>query len=251
MGGTLGIWIPTWNRPNFFNRLTETIAPQLDPRVTVACGLNPPNEGYRIPYWMKATRNPTNIGQSLNILLGVNELGTDYLWVLGDDEQLKPEGITEILELIDTNPGMIICTDGRFDHGPEGSYKTWVEWADACVQSDRGVMLTAQTLISVTVFKRKALNMSTSYSYLDSKYGHHFGILDGLIHEPVTVTRKPVFTAGNNRDSHIHDEKPEVKENHKAICQQSLTELIAFINHKAARNYATSDCYQPGVGYDT
>lgn len=248
---TLGIWIPTWNRPGFFNRLIESIEPQLHPDLTVACGINGTTDEYRIPEWVQQTINPSNIGQSLNILLGINQLDTDYIWILGDDEQVKPGGIAEVIERIQGHPGMVICTDGRFDHGPEGDYPTWIDWADACVSTGRGVMLTAQTLISSTVFWRPGMDMSTAYSYLDSKYGHHFGFLAGLMRDRVTVTRRPVFTAGHNTDSHIHYEDWAVRAAHGPICQASLRHLIAWINEKADRSYDTDACYTPGVGFDS
>jgi hypothetical protein len=246
---TLGIWIPTFNRPQFFNRLIGSIEP--DPLLTVATGINGSADGYDIPDWCHAIHNPANIGQSLNILLGVSELDTDYLWILGDDERVKPGGVAEVIDRIQARPGMVICTDGRFPHGADGDFPTWADWADACTSAGRGVMITAQTLISATVFRRAGLRMSTAYAHLPSKYGHHFGMLDGLADEPVTVTTRPVFTAGHNTDSHIHHEPWDVREAHGPTCQASLRHLISWVNDRTGRSYDVAASYQPGVGFDS
>lgn len=247
---TLSIWIPTYQRPGFFNRLIESIDPQQHPLLTVTVGINGDPAGYDLPSWISVTHNPANIGQSLNILLGVYQTTGDYLWILGDDEQVKPGGIREAIERIQSRPGMVICTDGRFDHGPTGDYPDWAAWMDACLARERGVMLTAQTLISATIFRRQGMDMSTAYAYLGSKYGHHFGMLSGLMNEPVTVTRQPVFIAGHNTDSHIHQEDWDTRSQHGPICQAALRHLVEWTGERTGRRYP-ADCYQPGIGFDS
>lgn len=244
----LGIWIPTWNRPHFFARLIASLEPQHDD-VHVNVGVNPPSDGYEFPDWCQVTFNETNIGQSRNILQGVTTSDADYLWMLGDDEQLLPGAVEEIRRCIATAPGMVICTDGRFDHGPSGYFPTWPDWMDACLDAGREVMLTVQTLMSATVFRRAALNLDVAHQFLDTRYGHHFGMLEGLLQEPVVVTSQPVFISGRAEDSSVHVEPDDYRANHYHVTSSALTYMIQFVNERAGRNYPAS-CYQPGVGFD-
>lgn len=245
----LGLWIPSWNRARFANRLLAQVDQQLEPHVEATLSLNPPSPDYEIPDRINVIRNETNIGQSWNILNGITSMTTDYLWMIGDDEQLLPGAIHEILELMTLNPGMIVCTDGVFDHGPEGFFDSWPAWMDACLDRGREVMLTAQTLMTATVFRRDRVNVDLAKSMIDTRYGHHFGMLDGLIDEPVVVTRQPVFVAGRASDSSIHVEPDDYKSSHGAVTFKALTDLISWVNNRTGRNYPAS-CYRPGVGFD-
>ena len=244
----LGIWIPTYNRPQYFHRLIDSISNQKD-NIEVWVGLQPPYDNYNIPDWCNVIFNETNIGQSLNIMQGIEKVPTEYLWMVGDDEQVLPNAIEEILRLIEYNPGMIICTDGKFDHGPNGLFKNWSEWMQECINCNREVMLTAQTLMTVTVFRRKGVNIEESYKYLNTRYGHHFGILSGLISEPVAITNYPVFISGKAIDSHVWSESPSYQSEHCFVTSGSLTELIRYASELTGNEYPSS-CYQPGIGFD-
>ena len=245
---SLGIWIPSWNRARFFNRLISSLQDQRK-GVRVVAGLNPPSDGYDIPEWCEVIYNETNIGQSRNILQGVTALDTDYIWMIGDDEQILPWGIEEIRERIEDDPGMVVCADGVFDHGPTGDFDSWPDWMDACVEEGREVMLTAQTFMSSTVFRREGLDIDTAEQYLGTRYGHHFGLLKGLMWEPVTVTRRPVFIAGSCEDSSIHQEDGTYLATHGGVTSAALRDLIGFASELAGRTYPDTS-YRPGQGFD-
>jgi len=250
MAPSLGIWLPTWNRARFFNRLIRQIEEQRQANVTIKVGLEPGSDGYDIPKWCEVIHNPTRLGCTRNVMQGLTALDTDYLWTIGDDEQLREGAIAEVVDRIAARPGMVICTDGVFDHGPTGDYPTWVAWMDDCLAHGREVMLTAQTLTTSTVFRREALNVQVALDREASRYGFHFGILEGLMFEPVSVTRRPVFISGHWRDSSIFAETADYLASHAPVTQATLRELVDFASHKAGRNYPAS-CYVPGVGFDS
>ena len=245
----LGLWMPSWNRARFANRLLAQVADQLTPDVQATLSLNPPADGYEIPAGIEVIRNATNIGGDANIDNGLTVMQTDYLWIIGDDEQLLPGAVDEVLDLTAQDPGMIVCTDGRFDHGPTGSFDSWVEWMDACVSAGRGVMLTAQTLVSSTVFRRAGVDLDEVARKADSSFGRHFGMLAGLMWEPVVVTRQPVFIAGRCSDSSIYAATAAEQAAHMARVPASLRHLIEWVNARADRDYPET-CYQAGVGFD-
>jgi hypothetical protein len=246
----LGIWIPTWNRPHFFNRLIEQIAEQRHPDVQVKIGLEPQNENYKIPEWCEVVTNSQRLGCTRNVMQGMTAVESEYLWIIGDDEQIREGAINEVLERIASKPGMVICTDGVFDHGPTNDYNSWVEWMDACVDCGRQVMLTAHTLNTSTVFRRQGVNIELAEAMEETRYGYHFGILDGLMHEPVSITRKPIFIAGSCNDSSIFAETPEYLNSHGSVTQTALRQLVRFASQKAEREYPESS-YIPGVGFDS
>jgi len=53
-------------------------------------------------------RNPENVGMLGNLTVTAHEARGEYVWILGDDDLVKSNGIQKVLEVIDANPGVAL-----------------------------------------------------------------------------------------------------------------------------------------------
>lgn len=111
---TLTVAIPTYNRNRQLGATLEHLLPQLTPE----CQLLIIDNASDIPVadTLRATlarfpavaprlvRNRVNIGGNANILRCFELCDTDWLWVLGDDDEVLPGAVTTILAHLDAYP---------------------------------------------------------------------------------------------------------------------------------------------------
>lgn len=106
----LTIAIPTYNRSRYLERLLETLADQISPDslVELIVSDNASSDdthevverfqscGLRIRY----LKNETNRGPDLNILQCYEEAAGKYVWILGDDDFVRPGGLSKVISHI-------------------------------------------------------------------------------------------------------------------------------------------------------
>jgi len=113
---TLGIYIPTYNRPAELRAQLNRLVPQLTPEVFVRVQDN----GSTSYSWKDLARdfshpqvefcsNAGNIGANANIALGFPLMGHhEYLWILSDNDLLVSNAIATILEQLKDSPDLVI-----------------------------------------------------------------------------------------------------------------------------------------------
>lgn len=104
----LTIAIPTYNRSEFLRQLLDSLVEQVrnEPRVEVVVSDNASTDstaslieewrrsGIRLTYF----RNPQNVGPDANFLQCFESASGKYVWIIGDDDQLLPGAIEQVLE---------------------------------------------------------------------------------------------------------------------------------------------------------
>jgi hypothetical protein len=102
-------------------RLNE-IESQFGPQQRVHVQVNPGNYGLadiEIPqgsdYSVTAAQNESNVGFVANILFGISRLEGEWIWILGDDDQLSPSCATSIAKGIEAaSPSTIAVVNNQW-----------------------------------------------------------------------------------------------------------------------------------------
>lgn len=253
MGPLLSIYIPSWNRSNHFNNLIQSIAGQITPQVEVVASLNPPNLNYYLPEWVKVVQQQFNIGGRTNISLGPVLCAGEYIWMIGDDDLVLPGGIQAVLEAIRNKPGIIVMSDGHYQLGAElgKTYATYRDFGDTVYGNGRGHTLSAITLMSATVFRREGFNLETCLIKTDTMYGQHYGMLENLWREPVSIVNQPTFrSAIAGQSASIFQAPPEEIHAHMSRYPAVMNELCEWINELTGSSYEPQHFWYPGCGFD-
>lgn len=228
----LGIYIPTWNRPHLLTRLLATIEPQLTNNVQVFVSINKSDAVYKLPDWVQHRETRINIGADPNIITGPTLLDTDYIWVIGDDDQLQPDAIQLTLEAIDNKPGLIIHPSTNHPHNvPYG--QTFPNYPQFCTElMNRGIgwTIAAHTLISCNTFHRTSYDPIIAIQKIDSRYGFHYGMLNNLFDQPVHVMPKPTMLYGS--EASVYQQTPAQIAEHMNAYPKVIHDIFDWIHAK-------------------
>jgi glycosyltransferase involved in cell wall biosynthesis len=250
----LSIYIPSWNRAGYFNRLIQSIQHQITPDVEVVASLNPPNDGYDLPDWLRVVRQRIDINGRVNITLGPVLCEGKYIWMLGDDEIVLNNGIGEVLRTLNENPdtGIAVMWDGEYPLGvtPGSTFHSYRQFGDTVYSAGRGYTLSALTLISATVFRREAFDLALSLKKMDTMYGQHYAMLNNLWREPVSVVAQGTFRAAIARESASVLANPKELEQHMRSYPQVLEDLMRWLNNTMGSHYEFDKFWYPGCGFD-
>lgn len=124
---SISICIPTYNRANCLAELLDSIVAQNVPDIEVVIGddASPDNTAevarlYRdkLPR-LVFMRHPQNIGLDRNFLAVVEAASSDYVWLLGDDDRVEPNGVQRVLDALNRWPGVSGLTLGVIDYDRE------------------------------------------------------------------------------------------------------------------------------------
>lgn len=117
---TLTIAVPTYNREQHLRCQLGCLLAEISmhsSRVQVLVSDNCSSDGThayladikaKVPAYWSFVHQPENLGLIGNIRFCINGSHSDYLWIVSDDDILKPGIVARILELIDTKrPGLL------------------------------------------------------------------------------------------------------------------------------------------------
>lgn len=123
----ISICIPTYNRARCLVELLDSIVAQGLPddiEVVVSDDASPDNSveearrfAERIPHFQLLTRD-ANIGLDANFLAVVAAARSPYIWLMGDDDRLEPDGARRVLEALARWPDVVGLTLGVIDYDP-------------------------------------------------------------------------------------------------------------------------------------
>jgi glycosyltransferase involved in cell wall biosynthesis len=243
---TLSIYIPTWNRQHLLNRLLKSIEPQLCDEVDVFVSVNHKPD-YDLPDWVSRRQTRINVGGDANIIPGPTLVNGEYVWVMGDDEQLLDGAIKACLYAIKSKPGLIIHPDGVFNLGvPVGAeFENYGEFCKAAMKGNSGRLITAHTLISSNTFMRTAYDPAIAIQKIDTRYGFHYGMLNNLFDKPVAIAPRPTVRYGS--EASIFLQPKEVIDEHMAAYPQVIYDIFDWVQERTGVEIPYS-CY--GRGFD-
>ncbi len=112
---SLGILIPTWDRPDQVSARLAEIALQFGCDQRVHVQVNPGDYdsssiGYSpLQSAITVGQNQTNVGFVANILLGIINLDDEWVWILGDDDSLSPACASTVRQALSMASGDTIA----------------------------------------------------------------------------------------------------------------------------------------------
>jgi glycosyltransferase involved in cell wall biosynthesis len=119
----LTIAIPTYDRPVPLSRTLEVLLPQLTNEVNLIVVDNASPDVSGVPllndprvHWV---RNPANIGANANILRCLELASSEWIWMLGDDDNPRPDSVQMVLEAI-RQAGSALSINFDSAHGGRG-----------------------------------------------------------------------------------------------------------------------------------
>jgi glycosyltransferase involved in cell wall biosynthesis len=167
----LTIYVPT-ARPSELSKFLSSLAGQLTSEVELVISDN--NNSQQIVEQMKTEgkieyiKNQTDIGGDLNILRGFTAGTGDWIWLIGDDDEILPNGINQVLKAIkqDDADRIILLSQNspREAAGASGSISE-------IAKLDPGLPVAA-TLITANVLRRSSLNLTEANNHLETRFGH-------------------------------------------------------------------------------
>lgn len=227
--GKLSIYIPTWRRPHLLDRLLQSIEPQLHPEVDVFVSINKSDVEYKLPKWVDYRQTRVDVGGDANIIAGPSIATGEYVWVIGDDDQLLPNAIETTLKAIANKPGLIIHPDGKYNLGvPDGAtFPNYPAFCEAVIQANRPTTISAHTLISSNTFIREQFDSGLAIQKIDSRYGFQYGMLAKLWQSPVKIADQPTMLYDHNASIFLHPQN--VIDEHMAAYPQIMYDLYDWL----------------------
>lgn len=121
----LTIAIPTYNRRAYLEECLNHICPQLNDKVKVVVRDNKSFNydfdefitPYKEKYGVEAYQNVCNIGGDANFARLFETCTTKWLWILGDDDYIKPNIIEEIVTVLEQHPNELFVSFGSPNEG--------------------------------------------------------------------------------------------------------------------------------------
>jgi glycosyltransferase involved in cell wall biosynthesis len=167
---TIGIYIPTYNRPHELAQQLDSILSQIDDSIFVYvndnCSTTYDFESFKTNYARTKnlffSKNAVNIEGNANIALSYSVIGLyDYFWILSDNDILKSDAIANIRILLDSDPDILVFN--KFDHLVERTEISNNGWIEEC-----------PGLISEAVYKSSVFIPFSWYAYLyhNSSFPH-------------------------------------------------------------------------------
>ena len=167
----LTIAIPTYNRNEFVLRAVRGLLPQLtaDCRLMVLDNHSPipveetlraalaehPNANCTI------LRHPLNMGGNANIVRCFELCQTEWLWVLGDDDEVDPDAIATIFATISADPALVYMNFAAEGH-PRGTDFVTVGAEDFA----RGIdAFLHSNFISTCIYNHRAIKTQLNWGY--------------------------------------------------------------------------------------
>lgn len=118
----LTIAIPTYNRPDAIRTQVRLLLPQLNDMVCLVvydnCSTQPVKELFtneELSHFV-IHRNAVNVGGDANIVRCLEHSITKWVWTLGDDDPVKPDAVSIVLDIITKHNNLCYINFGNVEH---------------------------------------------------------------------------------------------------------------------------------------
>ena len=184
---TISICIPTFNRLPYLKELMGRLLPQVasfgTDRLELLVSDNCSTDGTskylaslktsNLRYWT----NEKNIGADRNFLVCIQEARGEYIWLVGDDDIIRPNAVDSILSVLEKDRPDLLIAD-EFDYGR----KVYTDYRSCLIgESKRNRLLAlSHTLISANIFKKTLFDNAYAEGKLWTQYSHMFGFIGNI-----------------------------------------------------------------------
>jgi len=205
MNNLISICIPTYNRESLLKEsLVKLISQIREFSIAIYISDNSSSDNteevvkelsnnYKYIFYHK---NSKNIGLDRNFESVLRMSKTKYSWLLGDDDAIRTESITQILESISNNNYDFVVLNGGFENKPFVRVKD----IQTQIYKDRNLILSElgwhMTWMSSLIFNKKSIEKMDFSPHYDSLFSHIGAIFNFLSKKDcinVYWLNKPVF----------------------------------------------------------
>jgi glycosyltransferase involved in cell wall biosynthesis len=128
----LSICIPTYNRSKYLGELLDSIIEQniSNIEVIISDDCSPDDTSLLCAVYkqklpgLKFIQQKKNLGLDLNFLAAIEAAGSEYVWLVGDDDRFEPGGINAVLTALNEWPGIPGMTVGVIDYNSDFTART-------------------------------------------------------------------------------------------------------------------------------
>lgn len=212
----LSIVIPTYNRvnelkSNVLGLCDQVIQNGLENQVEIVVSDNASTDGTALAFheiaqqfsFVMYRQNEKNLGIDGNVLSGMSVACGNYVWLLGDDDSVVPNGLNDVLTAISEatkkSLGLVVLNYEVYDRKLETKLHGQVSKFKAGVYSDAktfvGEVAYLLTFISLVILERtSALEKANSKNpYLGSLHFHYFLAITLALEKGFAIISKPII----------------------------------------------------------
>ncbi|HWN10331.1 MAG TPA: glycosyltransferase family 2 protein [Pyrinomonadaceae bacterium] len=235
----LSICIPTYDRAERLRVMLQAVLPQVAEHADkvelwISDNASPDHtpqvvEEARRLGPLQYSRNATNLGIVANIITLANELARgEYVWVLGDDDLLRPKALARVLAALEAHSEMEILNlnfrytlfeaqwpdqasggyDGPFDGlgNPELSDRVVEQWYELVSAQNSMCGQVYVHVVRRSVWQNYWQGRPRQQDFSDTRwsYPHSYMIAETLMHSPSFYVGEPVLTIFNGGESWRH-----------------------------------------------
>jgi hypothetical protein len=170
---TLTIAIPTYNRSEILKgnliNLDKAVKSRNSLEISILVVDNGDSSGIIKNYqYIKYVKNQFNIGANGNILKILENVDTDYLWIIGDDDYLNPDALDNVMQLIiEKSPDWLILSQNS-------SSLELNQYTDINDLMNSNIDLQDLIFISINIYKTNILQSNLSKITDNNLYMPHF-----------------------------------------------------------------------------
>lgn len=196
----LTIAIPTYNRLKYLQELLPELLRQCKqyPEIEILVSNNCSTDGTEkylatIP-GIQIRTNIENVGAAENFVRCVESARGEYVWLFGDDDLIRPDGIDNVIDTLRIYPAALLIVGLQKERSVYfPNYQEFI----AGVPTEQ---LVHHTLITCNIFKKELFDCSVARKYRRD-YGAMRAIMRSLKHQVGTVylTDLPIIKIRENR----------------------------------------------------
>ena len=129
-------------------------------------------------------KNPYNIGGNANILRAIELTNSEYIWIIGDDDEWYLDKLSELVEVIDMQKADIIRLGWLVFDNEKGKYLPAKE-----LFNPKGFFFASVSMISSTILRRDLITPHLPWAYMNiaNMYPQLVGIIKAFEKQDLTV----------------------------------------------------------------
>jgi glycosyltransferase involved in cell wall biosynthesis len=258
----LGICIPTYNRPDQFERcLTSVILSAKNFNVPIFISDNASNASNKqvvtklrshYPH-IFYSQNSCNIGAERNIIQVARSCNAEFCWLLGDDDRMEIAAVKYVLNVLNNIDDSISFVFANYCRVDASVSKVLHEKSlplehDLIMEAEEFFMHygPAMSFIGSCIFRRDLLDRTTPETYYDTQYVHVGTIMEGIVDQKVYICSESLVRCriGNAGVTTWYEDYWKVVQGWDAL----VDKLADFYSPKACRSAKEAIHQAFGVG---